>query len=75
MSELAQAFGVPRPPGAVVCWPKPWIEAAVLAGFAHDKGNGCWVFDDDTMRDMLARFAEAIAEDAHNAKPCNGVDV
>ncbi len=44
------------------CWPEPWIEAAMKAGFAHYKGDGEWVFINDKMRDMLADFAVSIAE-------------
>jgi len=32
------------------------------AGFAHHKGDGEWVFFDDTMRDMLAEFGLALQE-------------
>ena len=62
-----------QPPPAVVaqvergvrhCWPKPWIEAAMKAGFAHYKGDGEWVFISDKLRDMLAEFAFTVAEDA-----------
>jgi hypothetical protein len=49
------------------CWPKPWIEAAMQAGFAHYKGNGEWEFISDHMRDMLAKFAELVAQDAAKA--------
>jgi hypothetical protein len=45
------------------CWPKPWIDAAVSAGFAHDKGNGVWAINDG-IRDNLAAFAVSIAEHA-----------
>jgi hypothetical protein len=46
------------------CWPKPWIEAAMRAGFAHYKGDGEWEFINDKMRDMLVAFAVSIAEHA-----------
>ena len=38
------------------------------AGFAHYKGDGEWVFINDKMRDMLAEFANAIAEHSENAQ-------
>jgi hypothetical protein len=44
------------------CWPMPWLEAAMRAGFAHYKGDGEWVFIDDKMRDMLAEFGLALQE-------------
>ena len=50
------------------CWPEPWIEAAMRAGFAHHKGDGDWVFINDKMRDMLAEFAVAISEQAGAAE-------
>jgi hypothetical protein len=50
------------------CWPQPWIEAAMRAGFAHYKGDGEWVFISDKMRDMLAEFANAIAEHTEKAQ-------
>jgi len=50
------------------CWPQPWIEAAMRAGFAHYKGDGEWVFINDKMGDMLAAFAVSIAEQAEHAQ-------
>lgn len=44
------------------CWPTPWIEAAMRAGFAHYKGGGEWVFLNDKMRDMLAEFGLSLQE-------------
>jgi hypothetical protein len=57
--------GVPR---IMHCWPRPWIEAAMLAGFAHYKGDGEWVFINDKMRDMLADFAMSISERAEQER-------
>ena len=42
------------------CWPTPWLEAAMHAGFAHHKGGGEWVFINDKMRDMLVDFGNAL---------------
>ena len=39
------------------CWPTPWLEAAMKAGFAHYNEAGEWLFISDKMRDSLSEFA------------------
>ena len=42
------------------CWPTPWLEAAMNAGFATYRGEDGWEFLTDQMRDMLAAFGGAL---------------
>ena len=42
------------------CWPTPWLEAAMNAGFATYRGEDGWEFLTDQMRDMLATFGGAL---------------
>ena len=42
------------------CWPTPWLEAAMRAGFATYRGEDGWEFINDKMRDMLADFAATV---------------
>jgi hypothetical protein len=44
------------------CWPTPWLEAAMRAGFAYRKPGGEWVFLNDKMREMLAEFGLELQE-------------
>jgi len=42
------------------CWPTPWLEAAMRAGFATYRCEDGWEFINDKMRDMLADFAATV---------------
>lgn len=59
MTDKTASVG-PVEPTVRHCWPTPWLEAAMCAGFAHYKGGGEWVFLNDKMRDMLAEFGVAL---------------
>jgi hypothetical protein len=62
MDKDLPAVGAPLERHVRHCWPTPWLEAAMRAGFAHHKGEGEWVFINDKMRDMLAEFGLALQE-------------
>lgn len=51
------------------CWPTPWLEAALAAGFArYDGATGSWHFlGGDAGRRHLEQFAMAIAR---NEREC-----
>ena len=54
------------------CWPTPWLEAAMNAGFVTYRGEDEWTFINDQMRDMLAAFGGALvaAEREQCARLC-----
>ena len=60
--EITQAAGAPLERHVRHCWPTPWLEAAMRAGFAHYKRDGEWEFINDKMRDMLAEFGAALQD-------------
>jgi hypothetical protein len=64
MNEMTQpAVAGPVETTVRHCWPTPWLEAAMRAGFAHRKPGGEWEFLSDKMREMLAEFGAALQRD------------
>lgn len=49
------------------CWPTPWLEAALYAGFATYEGEGEYEFLSDTIRGMLEEFAKRVQLDEREA--------
>jgi hypothetical protein len=80
MSEPTQAVGATLERQVRHCWPTPWLESAMRAGFAHYKGGGEWVFINEKMRDMLVEFGAGLQRDerercamlAESARPPSG---